>query len=304
MTIELAPTYVYPDQPGVSSEFSLNADWDLEFINLPSAQAEVEFIGGAARNMLLNGEALCEAAAVGDSIAVMIEAFKGLSVKDEMSVLQQLKVHCEAAVTLLQTYASYHGAPYYLGNGRGAYIEPAWGSLLYSGPITYEKPFRTHAIDFYGTPLMPLAAIGYWIFGGGQQRNVHVSSLNLQMLARDFQPIASLLNDAGNVGHFEINAPFSYNVFDKAPIDVPAAGMLGRVSGNVKGGLDIQPDGTYTFSGSYSLNSDFYDADKSNRTWAQEALTTFLKGLGEAFGHTDYYINILGEQAVQFSGTR
>ncbi|SDS65834.1 Colicin M [Pseudomonas cedrina] len=254
--------------------------------------------------MMLNGEGIREAAQRCDSLAVMEQAFLGFSGQVEISLRQDLQVHCQAALTLLQTYSSYNGAPYYIGNGRGDYFEPAWGSLLYSGPITREIPFRANGIDFYGTPLMPLAAIGYWIYGGGQDRNVHIASLNLQLLPRDFQPIAKLLNDPNNLGTFEINEPFSYNIFDKAPIDVPAAGMLGRVSGNVKGTLVIQSDGTYGFNGSYSLNRDYYDADKSNRTWAQEALTTFLKGLGESFGHNDYYINILGEQAVQYSGTR
>lgn len=304
MTITLGPTYVYPDQPGLPGSFSIDSSWSNQFLNLPPAQAEVEFIGSAVPNLMLNGEGIREAAARCDSLAVLEQAFLGFSGQGEPSLRHELQVHCQAALQLLHTYSSYHGGPYYIGNGRGEYFEPAWGNLLYAGPITQEIPFRSNAIDFYGTPLMPLAAIGYWIYGGGQDRNVHLASLNLQLVARDFQPIAKLLNDPNNVGQFEISEPFSYNIFDKAPLDVPAAGMLGRVSGNVKGTLVIQPDGTYGFNGSYSLNRDYYDADKSNRTWAQEALTTFLKGLGESFGHTDYYINILGEQAVQYSGTR
>ncbi|WP_242201959.1 MULTISPECIES: lipid II-degrading bacteriocin [unclassified Pseudomonas] len=264
-----------------------------------------------ASEALYNGSGIWGAFETRSTLKVMEECFKGLSGKTYAEVEQQFRYHCEGGLAFFSSFATVPPENKYLYVGNGAYGSADWMTQNQYGyqmagllvpPLSV--PYRAEPVDFYGTMMMPLAAIGYWIFGGGQPRNVHIGSLNLQMLPRDFQPIATLLNDPGNVGSFEVGAPFSYNIFDKAPLDVPAAGMLGRVSGNVKGTLDIQPDGTYVFNGSYSLNSDFYDADKSNRTWAQEALTTFLKGLGDTFGHDDYYINVLGEQSVQYSGKR
>ncbi|WP_143514210.1 lipid II-degrading bacteriocin [Pseudomonas syringae] len=105
-------------------------------------------------------------------------------------------------------------------------------------------------------------------------------------------------------GRYAINSPFSYNTFSKAPINLPVAGVFGRVNGNIIGDLVIHADNTYTFTGHYTLNKDIYDADKSNRSYWQETLTTFLHDLGNTFGHVDYTINIIGTQPVVFSGRK
>lgn len=308
MTIELPATVIYA-YPPEGTPYSYGVGPVVDPLLDEMMAAHNMYMNGSAA--LYNGPGIWDAFRTGSTLKVMEECFKGLSGKNKSEVEQQLRYHCEGGLGFFSSFATIPPENKYIYVGKGAYGTADWMTQNQYGyqmagllVDNLSVPYRENEVDFYGTLMMPLAAIGYWIFGGGKPRNVHIGSLNLQMLARDFQPIAALLNDAGSVGQFEINQPFSYNIFDKAPIDVPAAGMLGRVSGNVKGTLVIQPDGTYGFNGSYSLNRDYYDADKSNRTWAQEALTTFLKGLGESFGHNDYYINILGEQAVQYSGTR
>ncbi|MFK3794745.1 lipid II-degrading bacteriocin [Pseudomonas sp. NPDC088444] len=306
MPIEIGPTYINPFDPGSPGGYSLDSGWANDYIDVPAEQAEVEMIGAAGRNMILNGDGVFTAISTNNSLTVMAEAFKGLSNQPKELVLQQLKIHADTAQFQLGWYPNIHAEPYYIGDGRGDFLEPVYGNVLIGAlPINYSTPFQTHTLDFYGAPNMPLGAIAYWLWGGGQPRNVRIESLNLKMDVQDFPPITALLNDPSKVGRFVIaDQPFSYNTFSKGAVNLPAAGMLGRVSGTVEGTLDIQPNGTYFFSGSFKLNSDFYDADASNRTWGQEALTTFLKALGDTFGHTDYYINILGAQTLQYSGTR
>lgn len=308
MAIELPATviYAYP-QGGSPYAYGVGETVDPFLDGMLVAQNMYQ----NASALLYNGRGVWDAFRTGNTLKVMEECFKGLSGKNKAQVEQQLRYHCEGGLALYSANAAAPLPKRYVLVGHGPSDAVDWDVQTEYGfqiagirELPLSVPYRANSVDFYGTLMMPLAAIGYWIFGGGKPRNVHIESLNLQMVARDFQPIKALLDDPSKVGAFRINDPFSYNVFDKAPIDLPAAGMLGRISGNVQGTLEIKADGTFVFHGIYSLNPDLYDAGKSNRTWAQEALTTFLNGLGEAFGHADYYINILGTKTVQLSGTR
>ncbi|WP_421526437.1 lipid II-degrading bacteriocin [Pseudomonas yamanorum] len=298
-TITLAPTYVTdhlpPGPPGINEGSGVGMPEDV----LKIERANAHFV-----EVISNGSALYNAMWTNNTLTVMSECIRGLSGKPESEVRSQMNMHCTAGIFALEYYSRLPGkfGPYFVGAGQ------SWLCMSTYATSTTAKPEavqNSHAIDFYGDPMMPIQAIAYWIYGGGITRNVRIESLNLQMVATDFQPIVSILSDPNNsVGAYRIKSPFSYNVFDKAPIDLPAAGMLGRISGEVEGTLQIMTDGTYQFNGVYHLNPDLYDAGSSNRTPSQEGLTTFLRQLGETFGHTDYSINIIGEKTVDFSGSR
>lgn len=156
--------------------------------------------------------------------------------------------------------------------------------------------------DFYGTALMPIAGIYYWLFGGGATRYVNIGALGLSMVPSDFKPVMDAVA-ANGPGTYTINEPFQYNSF-RFMLNLHAAGLLGRVSGNVSGTVSVGADGNWAFDGSYTLNPDRYDADHSNRTYMQEKLTDFLRFLGDRFGSNDYQIVIEGSQKINFSGRK
>jgi hypothetical protein len=166
--------------------------------------------------------------------------------------------------------------------------------------MTQDTPERAVDYDFYGTPIMAATGLYYWLFGDGQDRNVHISSLDLKINVGDIKPIANAINIQGP-GTYQINEGFSINTFDHAE-NWGTAGLLGRIGGTISGQLSIGADNSYSFNGNYSLGSDFYNADLSNRTWLQESATDFLRFLGDTFGHKDYTINVIGSQPIQFSG--
>jgi hypothetical protein len=263
-------------------------------------------IQNAGRALTLNGPAVWDASYTSDSLAVMNAVFAGLSGQTASAVLDQFKLHVAAHIFMLTDYAQASTAnAYYVGDNSGRATEYFYGIADNASKLAISNPLPTHSVDFYGTPLMPIAAIGYWLYGSGADRYVHIESLNLQMVVSDFSPITEVLNSATTTaGSYAINKAFTYNVFSKTPINLPAAGMLGRVSGNVQGTLAVAADGTYSFTGQYTLNDDLYDAGTSNRTPTQEALTTFLRALGDTFGHTDYTIKIMGAKSITFSGSK
>lgn len=302
MPIELPSTvvYGYPSAP----TFSLDQGWDDQIQSLPPYVREIEMIPIAAANMTLNGQAVWAAVNTNNPLTVLDEVSKGLSGQSAHDVRNQLAMHCYAASTLPQTAPEQGYGPYRFTSEQSDSIRFFYGKFLSEG-VNYLNSFQSHPVDFYGTPLMPVAAIGYWLYGGGQDRYVHIGSLNLNMVASSFDPIMAVLRDVTKgPGTYSFNSePFSYNTFNQI-VDLAPAGMVGRVSGNLTGSLTISDDGKFSFSGSYTLNPDLYDADLSNRTWYQEALTSFLRQLGETFGHTDYYINFLGSQPVELNGSR
>ncbi|MBD8597361.1 MULTISPECIES: lipid II-degrading bacteriocin [Pseudomonas] len=305
MPVEMPEMVIYA-YPGPQTIYSTDGEWDNLFDGLPEYVREVEAIPLAAPALTLNGEAVWAAASAADAHKMMDEIAKGLSSQPVDMVRTQLGIHA---------YANYiwgENGPAVGKFGQALDgsldLQYGYGQFLAANLInidTIGTILGPHAVDFYGIPTMPFAALGYWIFGGGAPRYADVRSLDLAITVADLNPVKQILSDpAYQAGTYQITAePFSYNTFNNVS-DLPVALTVGRVSGNLTGALTINADGSYSFSGSYTLNDDKFDADPSNRPWLQEALTTFLMQMGETFGHADYVIHFQGAQSVNFTGVR
>jgi|GEM_PF-6334193 len=301
MAIELPPIYVN-ETTGGSTTFGIG-DWESQFASYPPSVREILMIPLAARGRTLNGEGVWNAAATNDARATTIEVCKGLSGQSLGTVKSQLSIHAQLSSSL-GTDQALAGGPNVLSDQEAAYLYLPYGQMLLAPPKPWTS-FEEHVVDFEGNVFMPITGIAYWLFGNGITRKVETKALNLHMTASDFGPIQKILADpvAYGPGPYTIIEHYEYNTFEHG-IDLAAAGLIGRINGTIYGTLIIGQDGSYTFSGEYSINDDVYDAPTSNRTWKQEALTDFLRGLGDAFGHTDYTIKFLGNKPVQFSGYR
>jgi hypothetical protein len=185
--------------------------------------------------------------------------------------------------------------------GHYANISTLFG--IYAGQLNGIHPISE--FEFYGNPLMAIGAINHWVFGKGERRSINIESLNLKMEASDFSPILSNIENPGyGPGAYLIDGPFSTNIFTHGAKDFWSAATAGRISGHVRGTLTMSEDNTYQFTGSHTLDPDKFDADKSNRDFPQELLTTILRKIGSILGHTDYEIFFTGEKNVTFSGRR
>jgi len=262
-----------------------------------------EFFGKAA---MTNGPKVFAAAETGNPIATAEAFFQGLSARSGNFVLGQLFIWKNFQVVLSEGFNRpiaaddggllAPGGPAAITTLAGLYVTRAGNA-----PVEVANP----EYDFWGTPLMFAAGIYYWVAGGGKTRRTRISSLNLQLVGRDFAPVKRLLDDPSvGPGLYEINSEFGVNLFGHRLLNVWAAGLIGRVSGNVVGRLEIRTNGTYRFEGSYSLNPDTFDAGSSNRPFPQEALTSFLEGIGNTLGHTDYQIEFVGTQPYVDEGVR
>ena len=293
--IELDPTFVfaYP-QADVSSGISSGA-----VVAHPPQTPYMVFIEShVVRKVYANGQNMFPIAQQGDVEGAMQAFFSGLNGLPAAEVKKQLQMHADAQKWLLnmQVISPSSVATSY------AVIAPRNTEQLYGTSYFKRQDFANtpQHYDFFGTALMPIAGIYYWLFGDGQTRYVNIGALNLSMVPSDFAPIMNAVS-ANGPGTYAINQPFQYNAFRFA-INLWAAGLLGRVSGNVAGNLTIGGDGSWSFDGGFTLNPDKYDADHSNRTYMQEKLTNFLRYLGDTFGNKDYQIVIEGSQRIQLSG--
>jgi len=180
----------------------------------------------------------------------------------------------------------------------GAKIAGLFGDYFYRKNTGWT--FDSGDFDWHAGPLMPIAALAHWVDGNGQNVKLSLKGLGLSLRASNIQGnFNAEIQKSRAPGTYEIDMPFSYNTFNEG---LWVGGTVGRVNGQIRGTLTVYEDHTYTFDGKYSLNPDFYNADLSNRTWAQEALTDFLRWIGETFGHTDYFIEFDGEVPFSTSG--
>ncbi|MDR6680210.1 lipid II-degrading bacteriocin [Pseudomonas oryzihabitans] len=256
-----------------------------------------------ARDTYANGGNFFPAANRGDTLGAMSQVFEGLKPLSPDAVKANLKGHARIhRVASLMYSQPAQGSP------SVKIDDPQGTESLYDqmAPLSNAPPetIESAPYDFFGTALMPIAGIYYWLWGEGKTRTINIGSLNLSMVPGDFTPVTSLVNNPANgPGTYQINQDFQYNAFSQ-PINLFAAGLIGRVIMNLKGDLTINGDGSYSFNGSFTIYPDRFDANHSNRSYMQEALTDFLRYLGDTYGHNDYQINIDGSLPVQINGHR
>ncbi|WP_272148358.1 lipid II-degrading bacteriocin [Burkholderia cepacia] len=242
----------------------------------------------------------------GDMISVTEEFFKFLfEHRNEIFWRNQLTLIGEFTGWLARGgYQNFPGAnSYNLNRALGQYGDVSTLFGIYANQLNGIRP--ASEFQFYGNPFMFIGAVYYWAFGNGERRSINLESMNLRMGVSDFELIRSSIDNPGyGPGTYPIDGPFSTNVFSHGAQDFWSATTVGRVSGHVRGTLTMQEDNTYRFAGSYTLNPDKFDADRSNRPFLQEWMTTVLREIGSTLGHTDYQIYFTGEKEISFSGQR
>jgi len=251
-----------------------------------------------------NGRAYWDAISAGQSAEAMQRFFEGLSARDATFARQQLDVWG-------RQFMRYQAAGGARPAGSDAYaMSPALTPKLaqLAGVWIFERRPEKPAVayDFWGSPVVALAGIAYWVLGGGATRNIHIESLGLDLQAHNLRPLQEALNNPGLMpGTYAISGDFEYNTFDGPTLrSLWAAGLMGRVSGNVTGTLTLGEGGNWHFTGSYAINPDSYDAYVSNRTPNQEAMTRFLGSIGNVMGHANYDIVTHGRKSIELTGRR
>lgn len=274
---------------------------DFQMTLRPPLRPNEQFIvDGVIKKLIANGVNIFRFADARDSIATMSATFAGWDGLTDAETKSQLTMHAAIQKNLLKDRASLVlPATVVIGASERTSILYAKGTWAHNVK-TVPSGVRP---DFFGTPLMFAAGVYYWIFGGGQKREVYIQSLNLQFVPDDFPAVLKAVAANGE-GTYTISEKIYYNTFGPGYLTSFAGLLLGRVVADYTGVLVISPTGAYTFNGSLTIRPDIFDADPSKRPPVQEALTTALRYLGDKFGHVDYQIDILGAQAINFSGNK
>lgn len=293
--LQLGATFVGAQPTSTGYSTSVN------FSPRPPLKPNEQFIsGGFIQKLIANGVNVFTAANVLDVEGAMNASLIGLNGLDSEQLKAQLTMQAAIQKNLLKDRAS-RGAQESVVITAQERTEIAYASATWAHN-TATVDHSAHP-DFFGTPLMFMAGLYYWLYGKGETRYVNIGSLNLQMVTRDIPPVRDAVA-ANGPGIYPINSPFTYNTFGPGYLTSFAGLLLGRVSGNVSGVLTIAANGTYVFTGTYTLNPDVFDADPSHRPPVQEALTTILRAIGDQFGHVDFTTVVLGSQPLILKGSK
>ncbi|WP_287812495.1 hypothetical protein [Pseudomonas sp.] len=188
-------------------------------------------MNGYIRKLISNGENVFKAADAYDTQGAMNASFVGLNGLTDVELKAQLTMHAAIQKNLLKDRAS-RGAVASVAVAAPERTEVAYATATW-GHNTATVDHSKHP-DFFGTPLMFMAGVYYWLYGNGERRYVNIGSLNLQMVTSDIAPIREAVA-ANGPGTYSINSPFTYNTFGPGYLTSFAGLLLGRVSGNVTG---------------------------------------------------------------------
>ncbi|RQV32100.1 lipid II-degrading bacteriocin [Burkholderia cenocepacia] len=254
---------------------------------------------------LVNGKKILEAAAAGRSRDVLYEFGYGMELASKQVVQAQISTYALFTSWIADMgWQGITGATQYgLSDTTFSGLTTAFG-LFSDYYFSYLPAPPIESFKFYATPFFTLSAYYNWIRGNGEPKSVDLKSLRLGIGVQQISPIRDIIvNDAMGPGTYRIDAQFSTNLLSNQELIVGSA--LGRVSGHIQGELFLGSDDSFYFRGEYTLNPDKFDFDASrSRPSIQEALTTFVRKIGEFTDHKDFMIYFTGSQPLNVNGTR
>lgn len=168
-----------------------------------------------------------------------------------------------------------------------------------------ELPENYEAYDntFEGNFATPFAAMSHYLFGEGEDMNVSIRNLGLEVSPNDVivngvNALDSFIYNDNLVGTAEVNvAKFAYNTADDSVI---TGAYIGNMSLKLEGDFTRFADGSWEFNGELRGYSDLYDFNPStHRSWAQETFTNIVNTLPG----TAYDINIQGSLPVHWDSS-
>lgn len=143
----------------------------------------------------------------------------------------------------------------------------------------------------------PLAALYHYAFGDGSSLSADLGKLSFNFDRGNLAPVNNILNSI-RIGRFDINQNIGYDFRQSSYWEW---GYLGRVSLNLRGTLDVDRAGNWSFDGKVIGFSDRYDANKDvNRGKVGELLTDVLR----AIPGQEYEIYFKGEHKIQLKGKK
>lgn len=150
--------------------------------------------------------------------------------------------------------------------------------------------------SFSGGVLSPVAALGHFLLGKGNNAETNLNNLGLNLSTTPIPMLQDALTNAP-VGRTSI-------ILDKVPYNTSSdswmtASWLGNITLKIEGTVIKQDDGSLFFSGGARAYNDIYDANPSTfRSAVGESATSVLSAVEKHFNATPYEIAIKGESLI------
>ncbi|MFJ2456491.1 lipid II-degrading bacteriocin [Pseudomonas protegens] len=138
-------------------------------------------------------------------------------------------------------------------------------------------------------------AFAHYIWGDGQNLNVNINNLGLNIKASDIPLLSQTVRHNTEVGQVHISTNVGYNTSNDS---LKTGAYLGNITLKVEGDFNKQANGTWTFNGVARAYQDEYDFNEASRGFVGETLTS----LGRVAKGTTYNIDITGENKISLVG--
>lgn len=174
----------------------------------------------------------------------------------------------------------------------------AWTQGIKEG--TKIKDLKELAVEneFSGNVFTPFAALAHWLVGDGKPTSVKIENTGIRPTPDKIPDLKAIIDTAG-IGETSVKLKVPYSTGQDSQI---ARVYLGNITISVEGTVVHTTSGKVTFNGTVKAFSDRYDANaSSHRAQFDEGATSALREIGRVANAKDYEIKITGALPINFS---
>ncbi|MEJ8476862.1 lipid II-degrading bacteriocin [Roseibium algae] len=152
--------------------------------------------------------------------------------------------------------------------------------------------------SFSGSSFTPLAALGHYLYGGGETMSVDLHNLGLEIEASEITPLNSLIEDS-NSNSQTVSGTFAYSTYKDSLIH---GAWLGGITLKVDGYFSRTSETEWNFVGDITGLPDQYDVNENaDRGAIADFSTDMLELIGAIGGGDEYQIDLDGTIHVELN---
>lgn len=271
MTIELPPTYIYPEEYGTAREAGLPAPMPHLMIARMVEERSAAYGRGHWSPMV---QRHFKAMKNNRPIPYGLDGF----------IIGDFKVAYGADLVHLRNQSLSVGT--------------AWSQGINEGKKIQDMSVLATETEFSGNVFTPFKALAHWIVSGGKATSVKIENTGIAPTAEKIPDLKAIIDTAG-IGETTVSLKVPYSTGQDSQI---SRIYLGNITVGIEGKVVRTTSGTVTFTGTAKAFSDRYDANASgHRAEFDEGATTALREIGRVTKAKDYEIRITGELPIRYS---
>lgn len=183
----------------------------------------------------------------------------------------------------------------YLSHNPGSTLAQALWHVGSKDPLS--PPEASQPVEFSGSSLTPVAALGHFMYGKGTEASTNINSLGLKLNSASIPMLDNAISSAPEGSTVVSLDKVPYNTAN----DSWMTGLwLGNITLKIEGTITKSADGSVTFHGEARAYHDTYDANPGSwRSAFGESATDVLSKIQEYLKAQPYPIAIKGSYPIE-----